>query len=136
MLHGPCVMLLLEVPAVLLRRRDQKLTSPTNDGRTKALLLLCQKSPPSQPDGHIQPPDNHQDGMQPPFQPQYLFSIYAPWIMILHTELLIPVTRENRLSAHDVGRPRPPRRLLSQRKVTAAWSKLEIVHFRRLEMLI
>ena len=77
-------------------------------------------------------PDNHQHDPQTPYKPQYLFSVCVPFAMKLFPGPLIPETRENWLSAHDVSRPRPPRRLLSLRKVMAAWSKLEIVHFRRL----
>ena len=67
-------------------------------------------------------PDDHQDGMQPPSSPQYLFSIYAPWQVSLHSELLIPETHEHRLSTHVIGQPRPPRRLQLHRKVTVTSS--------------
>ena len=79
-------------------------------------------------DDHNPCPDDHQDGMQPPFPPQHIFSIYVPWPVSRHSEPLIPETDESRLSAHVAGRPRPPRRLQLQRKVTAQSNKWEIAH--------
>ena len=55
-----------------------------------------------------------------------LFSVYVPWPVSRHSEPLIPETDENRLSAFVTGRPRPPRRLQLERKVTKESSKWEI----------
>ena len=72
------------------------------------------------PTHHIMCPDDHQDGMRPPCQPHYIFSMYVSWPEHRHSEPLILETRENRLSAHVICRPRPSRQLQSQRKVTTA----------------
>ena len=74
------------------------------------------------PPRHIPSPDEPQDGMQPPCPPQDIFSIYVPWPVSRHSEPLTSETDKNRLSARTVGRPRPPWRLQSQRKVTITWS--------------
>ena len=63
-------------------------------------------------------PDDHQAGMRPPSSHQHLFLTYVSLQLSLHSEHLVPKTRVNRLSAHFVGRPRPPRRLQLYRKVT------------------
>ena len=73
-------------------------------------------------------PEDHQDGMQPPCPPQHIFSMYVSWPVSHHPEPLIHETDENRLSAHVTGRPRPPRRPQSQRKVTTQSNKWEIAH--------
>ena len=70
------------------------------------------------PTHHIMCPDDHQDGMQPPCPPQYIFSLCASLPVSRHSEPLIIETRENRLSALVIGQPRPCRRPQSKRKVT------------------
>ena len=70
------------------------------------------------PTHHIMCPDDHQDGMQPPCPPQYIFSLCISWPVSRHSEPLIIETRENRLSALVIGQPRPCRRPQSKRKVT------------------
>ena len=81
----------------------------------------------------LKPPDDHQDGMQPPCPPQHVFSVYVSCPVSRHSEPPTPKTDENRLSAHVTGRPRPPRRLQLQRKVTTQSSKWEIAHIWRIE---
>ena len=76
--------------------------------------LVCAIIPPT---SHVCPND-HQDGMQPPCPPQYIFSVCVTWPVGLHSEPRFPETRENRQSAHVIGRRRPPSQLQSQRKVT------------------
>ena len=67
---------------------------------------------------HPMPQDDHQEVVQQPCPPQYVFSIYVSWPVNLYSELRFPETRENRLSAFVTVRPRPPRRLQSERKAT------------------
>ena len=92
------------------RRKRSKFSSPTHEDQPRR-------------------PEDHQDGTQPPYPPQHLFFTYVPWPVSRHSEPLIPETDESRLSAHVAGRPRPPRRLQLQRKVTTQSSKWEIAHF-------
>ena len=117
-----------------IQRTRKFLKEPGNIIQLLLASVLCHFYDPHH--GTTMCPDNHQHDTQTPYKPPYLFSVYVPFVMKLLAGPRIPETRENRLSAHDIGRPRPPRGLLSQRKVTAAWSKLEVVHFRRFEMLL
>ena len=57
-------------------------------------------------DADLRPHFNHDNDMQPPCPPQYLFSMCVTWLLSRHSEPLIPETDENRLSAHVTGRPR------------------------------
>ena len=100
---------------------------PPDDGKTEDLTARHAFSNPTT-DDHIPSPDDHQDGMQPPCPPHYVFSVYVTWPVSRHSEPLTAETDENRLSAHVTGRPRPPRRLQSERKVTTQSYKWEIVH--------
>ena len=77
-------------------------------------------------DADLRPHFNYENDIPPPSSPQYLFSVYVPWPVSRHSEPLIPETDENRLSAFVTGRPRPPRRLQLERKVTKESSKWEI----------
>ena len=69
--------------------------------------------------------------MQPSWPPQIIFSIYVTWPVSRHYETHTPESRENRLAACVTGRPRLPRRLQSQRKVTTQTSKWEVAHIWR-----
>ena len=76
----------------------------------------CAKNPPN----HRRPHSMSQtttkiDGMQPPCPPQHIFSAYVSWPVSRYSVPIIPETDENRLSAHVTSRPRPPRRLQSER---------------------
>ena len=73
-------------------------------------------------------PDDHQDDMQPPCPPQHIFSVYVSWSVSRYSVPITPETDGNRLSAHVTSRPRPPRRLQSERKVTTQSNKWEIAH--------
>ena len=59
--------------------------------------------------------------------------MYVPWPVSRQSEPLIPETDENRLWAFVTGRPRPPRRLQTKRKVTTTSTSKEISHSWRLE---
>lgn len=83
-------------------------------------------------DADLRPHFNHVNDIPPSSSPQHLFSMYVPWPVSRQSEPIIPETDENRLSARVTGRPRPPRRLQSQRKVTVASSWWEISHIWRL----
>ena len=85
-------------------------------------------------DADLRPHFNHENDIQPLSSPQYLFSTYVPWPVSRQSESLMPENRENRLSACVTGRPQPPRRLQSQRKVTMASSWWEIANIWRLEI--
>ena len=98
--------------------------SPNRSGRHQAkdlasvlLFCLCQNST-KPPTTTFHAPDDHQDGMQPPCPPQNIFSVCVPWPVSRYSEPLIPETDEKRFSALVPRRPRPPRRLQSERKIT------------------
>ena len=51
---------------------------------------------PTTSDDQNHAPDDHQDGMQPPYPPKRIVSVCVSQVVSLHTETPTPQTHENR----------------------------------------